>query len=140
MGNKLNIEAVLIPDLRLNLHSLEIPSQWQDLEDDFADQDTTDVQAQILVGADRATMFPTNEMDDYEVPVEVPGCRLLRSRLTGKLIMFGACQNEKQRNSEGIQVNNVRARINEDVLVEPMNMLAIDDIEPIHPDTDMDTD
>ena len=91
-----------------------------------------------MVGADRATMFPVSEMNRYEVPVEIGGCRLMRSRLTDKLIMFGACQNEEQKSSEALHVNNVRARVSEDALVEPMNMLAIDDIEPIHPDTSQD--
>jgi hypothetical protein len=139
LGNNLQIDAVLIPNLRLNLHSLEIPAQWQDLEDDFADQDTSDVQAQILVGADKATIFPVCELNKYDRPMEIGSCRLMRSRVTGKLIMFGACENEEQEGSDALHVNNVRANVSDDdILIEPMNTLAIDDIEPIHPDTSQD--
>jgi hypothetical protein len=141
LGNNLQIDAVLIPNLRLNLHSLEIPVQWQELEDDFADQDTSDVQAQILVGADKATIFPVCELNKYEKPVELGSCRLMRSRVTNKLIMFGACENEDQEDSGtgALHVNNVRANVSDDdTLIEPMNTLAINDIEPIHPDTNQD--
>ena len=101
-SERFQIDAVLIPDLRLNLQSMEIPEEWRHLEDEFADQDTFDVHAQILIGADKATVFPYCELNKYEKPVQVRSCRLMRSHLTNKLIMFGACEtHEKSRNTTG---------------------------------------
>ena len=141
LGNNLQLDAVLIPDLRLNLHSLEIPEQWQDKEEEFADQDTSDVQAQILIGADRATIFPVCELNRHEKPIELGSCRLMRSSITDKLIMFGACNTEGPEDSEAsvLHINQVRASVNDkDVCPDSASALAINDILPIHPDTSQD--
>merc|ERR1712101_79556 len=53
LGEGHNMDAILIPKLRLNLRTIDIPETWQDLDDTFADQDYYNVQAQILVGADK---------------------------------------------------------------------------------------
>ena len=53
LGDDIKLDAILIPNLNLNLQSMVIPEQWEDLDEDFADQDTSDVRAQILLGADR---------------------------------------------------------------------------------------
>ena len=136
------LDAVLIPNLRLNLQSMEIPEQWQHLEDDFADQDMSDVQAQVLVGADKATIFPYYELNKYGKPMEVGSCRLMRSHLTNKLIMFGACETHEDLEDtagDAFQVNNIRANVDsDDALTRSMNTLAIDDLKPIYTDNNQD--
>ena len=120
---------------------MEIPEQWQYLKEDFADQDTSDVQAQVLVGADKATIFPYCELNRHEKPIEIGSCRLMRSKVTNKLIMFGACETEDQEDpgTDAFHVNNVRANVNDDeTLIKTMNTLAINDIEPIHTEMDQD--
>ena len=113
---------------------MEIPEEWRHLEDEFADQDTFDVQAQILIGADMATVFPYCELNRHDRPVKVKSCRLMRSYLTNKLIMFGACEtHENSRNTtrEASQVNLIRANASKsDAIVNSMNTLAISDIDP----------
>ena len=113
---------------------MEIPEEGSHLEDEFADQDTFDVHAQILIGADKATVFPYCELNKYDKPVQVRSCRLMRSHLTNKLIMFGACEtHEKSRNTTGevSQVNLIRANASKsDALANSMNTLAISDIDP----------
>ena len=52
IGPGLNLDAIIIPKLRLRLHTLEIPEVWEDLDAEWADQDTYGVPAQILLGAD----------------------------------------------------------------------------------------
>ena len=74
LGNNLEIDAVLIPNLRLNLQSAEIPEEWQHMEDEFADQDNFEVQAQILVGADKANIFPYCERNEFGKPMQVSSC------------------------------------------------------------------
>ena len=58
LGDDIQVDAILIPNLHLQLQSTRIPEEWEHLDEEFADQDTFNVGAQILVGADRATLFP----------------------------------------------------------------------------------
>ena len=51
------MEAIMIPKIKLRLQSQIIPEAWQDLNGEWADQDTYGVSAQILLGADQATLF-----------------------------------------------------------------------------------
>ena len=44
--------------MKLGLQAQIIPEVWQDLNREWADQDTYRVSAQILLGADQATLFP----------------------------------------------------------------------------------
>ena len=53
-----SMEAIMIPNMKLQLHARVIPEVWQDLNGEWADQDTYGVAAQILLGADQATLFP----------------------------------------------------------------------------------
>ena len=54
LSDRFQIDAVPMPDLRLNLQSVEIPEEWKHLDDEIADQDTSGVHAVIVVGADKA--------------------------------------------------------------------------------------
>ena len=48
----------MIPKMKLRLKALDIPEVWQELEGVWAEQDTYNVSAQILLGADQARLFP----------------------------------------------------------------------------------
>merc|ERR1711873_126760 len=91
LGDGHKMDAILIPNLRLNLRTIKIPEPWQNIDDTFADQDHYNVNAQILVGADKSTLFPLAERDSKGAPIETGKCCLMRSRITNKLIPFGAC-------------------------------------------------
>ena len=47
-----SMEAIMIPNMRLRLQAQIIPEAWQDLNGEWADQDTYGIVAQILLGAD----------------------------------------------------------------------------------------
>ena len=136
LGDDFQLDAVLIPNLRLSLQSMDVPEAWQHLSDEFADQDTVDVQAQILVGADKATIFPYCETDERGRPMQISSCRLMRSHLTNKLIMFGACkehEDPEEGGSNTLQVHHTQADANEDeALTSGMSVLAISDVNPAH--------
>ena len=136
-----DMDAILIPKLRLNLRTIDIPDVWQDLDDTFADQDHYNVDAQILVGADRSKLFPITVTDPTGEPIETEKCRLMRSRITNRLILFGACEDhedELDRMNIKAQINQVQAVETEDTKISSiMQNLAISDFEPI--DSTMDT-
>ena len=92
LSDRFQIDAVPMPDLRLNLQSIEIPEEWKHLEDEIADQDTAGVHAVIVVGAERAEIFPQPELNESGNPVQVGSYRLMRSKLTNRLIVFKACE------------------------------------------------
>ena len=92
LSDRFQIDAVLMPDLRLNLQSIEIPEEWKHLEDEIADQDTAGVHAVIVVGAEKAEIFPQPEHNKSGNPVQVGSYRLMRSKLTNRLIVSKACE------------------------------------------------
>ena len=134
LSDRFQIDAVPIPDLRLNLQSMEIPEEWRHLEDEIADQDTSGVYAQILVGADKATIFPHCELNKYEKPVQVGSCRLMRSHLTNRLIMSRAYEvheDSEDTTRDTSQFNHIRPNTSgDDVLTNSMNTLARSGIDP----------
>ena len=136
------MDAILIPKLRLNLRTIDIPDVWQDLDDTFADQDHYNVDAQILVGADRSKLFPITVTDPTGEPIETEKCRLMRSRITNRLILFGACEDhedELDRINTKAQIHQVQAVDAEDEsLCSIMQNLAFSDFEPV--DAAMDTE
>ena len=104
------MDAILIPTLQLKLRTIRTPEVWQHTYDTFADQDHDNVKAQILVGADKSTLFPIAEMDSNGKPIETGKCRLMRSRITNKLIPFGAYEDNQDHqeimNPEGFKSTN----------------------------------
>ena len=137
LGEGHNMDAILIPKLRLNLRTIDIPEPWQHLDDTFADQDYYNVQAQILVGADKSKLFPLAERDSKGEPIETDKCRLMRSRITNKLILFGACdehQDSQERMDTEAQIHQVQAvEAADESLCSIMQNLAISDFEPVDP-------
>ena len=142
LGDGYDMDAILIPKLRLNLRTIDIPDVWQDLDDTFADQDYYNVDAQILVGADRSKLFPITVTDPTGEPIETDKCRLMRSRITNRLILFGACdehEDELDRMDTKAQIHQVQAVETEEAKISSiMQNLAISDFEPV--DSTMDTD
>ena len=57
------MEANIIPNMKLRLQAKVIPEVWLDVNGEWADQDTYGVAAQILLGADQATLFPHGVKD-----------------------------------------------------------------------------
>ena len=58
LNDSWSMEAFMIPTMKLQLQAQIIPEAWQDLNGEWADQDTYGIAAQILLGADQATLFP----------------------------------------------------------------------------------
>ena len=141
LGEGNEMDAILIPNLRLNLRTINIPEPWQHLDDTFADQDYYNVKAQILVGADKARLFPLAEMDSKGKPIETDKCRLMRSRITNKLILFGACDDHPDNHEKmdiGAEIHQVQTNEEaEESLRSIMQNLAISDFDPV--DSVMDT-
>ena len=72
------------------------------------------MKAQILVGADRPTLFPIAEMDHNGTPIETNKCRLMRSRITNRLILFGAHEDDQDYQEimkPEVQFPNVQASV-----------------------------
>ena len=134
LGDDFQLDAVLIPNLRLHLRSMDIPDVWKHLSDELADQDMVDIQAQILVGADKATIFPYCETDEDGKPMQVSSCRLMRSHLTNKLILFGACkehEDTREARCDSMYVHHTQATTSGDeALTSGMSILAITDLDP----------
>ena len=136
----IKLDAILMPDLDLNLQSMKIPEQWEDLDEEFADQDTSDVRAQILIGADRAILFPTDVKNPDGTIVETKTCRLVRSRITGWVIMFGAGEDHDHEDyEEEMEVDKEEGSCNQvykdthqvSALASTMDGLAITSIDNI---------
>ena len=98
-----------MPTLQLNLETIKTPKVWNHNHKAFADQNYHTVKAQILVGADRPTLFPIAELDDQGNPVETSKCRLMRSRLTNRLILFGG--HEDDQHEQGLTDSHEKSSI-----------------------------
>ena len=75
LKNYQNIETIMLPRMKLQLQPQNIPSQWQNLEDEWANQDTKDVTAQILLGANQAKSFPQAVRDAIRALFQVNQAR-----------------------------------------------------------------
>ena len=135
------MDAILIPTLQLKLRTIRIPEVWQHTYNTFADQDHDNVKAQILVGANRSTLFPIAEMDSNGKPIETNKCRLMRSRITNRLILF--CAHEDNQDHQEImkpevQIPKVQASEAIDEIVNSIKSSSeIPDVAPT--DQNMDT-
>ena len=89
------MEAIMIPKLMLYMQTLIIPKEWKYIDSEWADQDTLGVTAQILLGADQATLFSHAVTDQTGFLLLVNQARLMKSEITGKYIMFGSCGNNR---------------------------------------------
>ena len=88
---------------------MAVPDIWEDLEMEFADQDTADVTAQILIGVDKATLFPTDVTNPDGTIAETSMCRLMKSRITNRVILFGACEDHNHADYPDLEEDDGRA-------------------------------
>ena len=84
LDNGQTIEAVMIPNMKFRLQPEIIPNHWQELEGARANQDTYGVTAQILLGADQATLFPHAVRNPTGELLQVNQARLMHSEITDK--------------------------------------------------------
>ena len=140
LGGGQQMDAILIPNLQLNLRTIRIPEVWQHTYDTFADQDHDNVKAQILVGADKSTLFPIAEMDSNGKPIETGKCRLMRSRITNKLIPFGAYEDNQDHQEimkPEVQIPKVQASEAIDEIVNSIKSSSeIPDVTPTDQNVD----
>ena len=79
-----SMEAIMIPTMKLRLQAQVIPEAWQDLNGVWADQDTYGITAQILLGANQATLFPHAVKDQTGSLHQINQARLMQSEITGR--------------------------------------------------------
>ena len=77
--------------MKLKLEPLNKPNVWSDLEGVWADKETYDVSAQILLGADQVNSFPIEDRDDQGKMLRTNHVHLMKSQNTGNYIIFGSC-------------------------------------------------
>ena len=133
-----SMEAIMIPNMKLRLQAQVIPQAWQDLNGTWADQDTYGIAAQILLGADQATMFPHALKNKTGSLHQIGQARLMQSEITGKYIIFGSCHkhtSHSRRRNTWIQSNQVHENKDQDpdqeVLVSIMGSINLDDVDQI---------
>ena len=88
---EIQLEAILIPNLKLELQTLKRPNAWEHLDGEWAEQDAEGTQAQILLGADRANLFAETIRDKNGALQQTARCRLMKSILTGRYLKFRSC-------------------------------------------------
>ena len=54
------------------------------------------IPAQLLIGADLAYLFPQEVQDAAGSPIQTRQCRLKKSRISGRYILFGTAQRNDQ--------------------------------------------
>ena len=72
----------MILKIKLQLQYQIISEAWQDINGEWADQDTYGVSAQILLGADQATLFPHAVKDRTGSLMQINQARLMQSEIT----------------------------------------------------------
>ena len=104
----------MIPKMKLQLQAQVIPEVWQDLNGEWADQDTYGVAAQILLGADQATLFPHAVKNRAGSLMQVNQARLMQSEFTGRYIIFRSCSRHKSHSrGRNIWVRSTQIQENE---------------------------
>ena len=88
LTNGWTMEAIMIPKMKLQLQSQIIPEAWQDLNGEWADQDTYGVSAQILLGADQATLFPHAVKEWTGSLMQINQALLMQSEITGRYMIY----------------------------------------------------
>ena len=85
----MSLEAIVIPNLELQLQKQESPDVWKYLEGNWANQDTYGVSAQILLGADHTIYFPHDVRTKSRDLLQTKQARLMQSAITGNYLIFG---------------------------------------------------
>ena len=128
----------MLPNMKLQLQPQNIPYHWQDLEGQWADQDNCGVTAQIPLGANKATSLRHAVKDSTGVLLQVDQARLMKSKITGKCIIFGSCNRHASHSTN----RNTWIRNNqfqegesqspdEEVLISIMGSISLDDVDQV---------
>ena len=87
------LEAVLVPDLALITASIQRPDCLKEFDGQWALQVASvpngQLLAQILIGADNARLFPQEVNDIDGFPIRTQNCRVKRSVISGRYLLFG---------------------------------------------------
>ena len=137
-----SMKAIVIPIMRLRLQAQIIPEVWQDLNGEWADQDTYGITAQILPAQ---TLFPHAVKDQTGSLLQVSQARLMQSEITGRYIIFGSCNrhtSHSRNRSTWIRNNQFQESgsqsPSDEVLISIMGSIGLDDVDhvEISPDKD----
>ena len=135
----------MIPTMKLWLQAQVIPEAWQDLNGVWADQDTYGIAAQILLGADQATMFPHAVKDKTGSLHQISQARLMQSEITGRYIIFGSCNrhalHSRNRNTwiRSHQVHEDKSQApDHEILISIMGSISLDDVDQVETDPSKD--
>ena len=112
LGKDWQVEGVLYPKLEMKTQVIKRPDCFSQYDGNWAVQlghfPSNQVPAQILIGVDYASIFPVSVLTSDGSPVQTKNCRLMRSVLSGKYLMFGFSKgNDKLYNNDSIQQANV---------------------------------
>ena len=128
----------MIPNMRLRLQAQIIPEAWKDLNGEWVDQDTYGVEAQILLGADQATLFPHAVKDQTGSLLQVSQARLMQSEITGRYIIFGSCNRHTSHSrSRSTWIRNNQFQVSEsqspdeEVLILIMGSISLDYVDQV---------
>ena len=106
----------------------------------MADQDTYGVSAQILLGADQATLFPQAVKDRTGSLMQINQARLIQSEITGRYIIFGACSRHNSHSrsrNPWVRSNQVQQHRSDspsnDVLISIMDLMQINETSSMEP-------
>ena len=103
---------MLYPKLEMKTHVIKCPECFSQYDGNWAVQlghyPSNQVPAQILVGVDYASIFPVSVLTSDGSPVQTKNCRLMKSVLSGRYLMFGFSKgNDELYNNNSIQRANV---------------------------------
>ena len=86
----------MVPDLSLITASIQRPECLAEFDGQWALQVASvpngQILAQILVGADNARIFPQEVCDVDGYPIRTQNCRVKRSVISGRCLLFGHAQ------------------------------------------------
>ena len=127
------MEAIMIPSMKLCLQAQIIPEAWQDLNGEWADQDTYRVAAHSLLGAN---LFPHDVKDWTGSLLQVSQARLMQSEITRRYIIFESCS----RHTSHSRGRSTRVRNNQfhekesqspsdEVLISIIGSISLDDVD-----------
>ena len=112
LGKDWQVEGVLYPKLEMKTQVIKRPECFSQYDGNWAVQlghyPSNQVPAQILVGVDYASIFPVSVLTSSGSPVQTKNCRLMKSVLSGRYLMFGFSKgNDELYNNDSLQQANV---------------------------------
>jgi len=89
--NDITFSCILVKNLHVDSRTMPIPRAWENYRDNWIEQDNdeNEMLPQILIGSDRATLFPRPVIGLDNKVVETNTARLLKSVVSGKFLAHG---------------------------------------------------